>query len=98
MSLVTYPCADCGLSKMDTGTGFYECTSHNGPECENWNEVARIEVFAYDAIDLFGHRHLSDENRAEIARGMVIGFGFALASCGGDLDEDEFLKMCGVKG
>ena len=97
MSLVTYPCADCKLARMDSGTGTYVCTSHNAPECERWNETSRIEVFVYDAVDLFGHRHLDHESRADIARGMATGFGDALTAQGAALDEDEFLHMCGVK-
>jgi hypothetical protein len=97
MSLITYPCADCKLSKMDSGTGVFVCTSHLGPECERWDETARIESFIYDAVDLFGHRHLDHESRADIARGMATGFGDALTAQGAALDEDEFLHMCGVK-
>lgn len=97
MSLITYPCADCKMARMDSGTGFYECRSENGPECEPWNETARIEVFIWDAVDLFGHRHLDAESRADIARGMATGFSDALTAQGGALDEAEFLSTCGVK-
>lgn len=95
--MIAYPCLDCALAKQDSGTGLYVCTARSGPECERWNETSRIENFVYEAVDLFGHRHLDAESRADIARGMATGFGDALTAQGAALDEDEFLKMCGVK-
>jgi hypothetical protein len=97
MSLVTYPCADCHLSKPERDTGVYTCRSEHGPECDRWLETERIEGFIYEAVDLFGHRHLDEFSRYEIAHGMVDGFQFALVLQGGALDEAEFLKVCGVR-
>jgi hypothetical protein len=95
-SLVTYPCSDCRWNRQDRETGTWSCRSENYT-CERYCEVARIEEFLYEAIDLFGHRHFSDETRAEIANGMVAGFQLALVSQDGALDEAGFLHACGVR-
>jgi hypothetical protein len=95
--LVTYPCRNCSLYRMEPDTGAYTCRSDHA-ECERCRETDRIESMLYETVALFSHRHISDDTRSDIAHGMFAGFESALAAQDAGLDEVAFLHECGVRG
>lgn len=97
MSLVTYPCQDCRLFKMESGTGATFCASETGSECGQYLEVIEWAGIIDQVISLAGHQHIVGEDRADGIRDMCSGFSAILTELGGGLDETAFLHACGVR-
>lgn len=98
MTLVTYPCADCDMARMDKGTGFYECTSHQAPSCAEWDAVAWWEDVLYAFASEFRARKFHGvDDVDDFVNRQYADFAKQIDALGGKLDQTEFRKEFGVK-
>ena len=95
--LVTYPCATCKLNLFDRATGHWACGSETGSECGEYLEAKQWLDIIAQVVTIAKRQHIARWDQDDGLRALYSGFDAILSPLGAYLDEDQFLRLCGVR-